>query len=97
MPTNTKEYMHAWRAKNRQKYNSYFDKYRQDPLFRKKNIARCTLNRAIKRGSVVRGDCTIKKCTGFAEAHHPDYDKPLDVIWLCKKHHELLHENRLAL
>jgi hypothetical protein len=25
------------------------------------------------------------------EAHHPDYSKPLEVQWLCKRHHAEVH------
>ena len=26
-----------------------------------------------------------------AEAHHPDYDRPSLVSWLCRRHHVQLH------
>jgi hypothetical protein len=41
--------------------------------------------------SAIRNKTLIKKpcfCGELkSEAHHPDYSKPLDVVWLCKKHH----------
>ena len=29
-------------------------------------------------------------------AHHPDYSKPRDVIWLCTKHHLEIHGKRVG-
>lgn len=29
------------------------------------------------------------------EGHHPDYAKPLEVVWLCARHHTDLHAGRL--
>ena len=31
------------------------------------------------------------------QAHHPDYTKPLEVIWLCKIHHILADKQRRQL
>jgi len=47
------------------------------------------LNNAIRDGKVFRLPCFI--CGGKAHAHHPDYDRPLDVVWLCPKHHREAH------
>ncbi len=38
----------------------------------------------IRSGRMKRGKCF---CGNKGEAHHEDYRKPLEVTWLCKKHH----------
>ena len=35
--------------------------------------------------------CEYSGCTSIAEAHHPDYDHALEIVWLCKRHHMKLH------
>ena len=47
--------------------------------------------RAIKKGILTRKpcrDCGEKKVHG----HHPNYKKPLEVIWLCKDCHGAEHK-----
>jgi hypothetical protein len=48
--------------------------------------------RALATGALTRQPCKV--CGDpKVEAHHPDgrYDRPLEVDWLCKKHHRALH------
>lgn len=47
--------------------------------------ARSILNHAVRDGKILRLGCEI--CGALAEAHHEDYAQPLNVRWLCKKHH----------
>ena len=51
--------------------------------------ARQTVRNAIRKGELKKQPCIV--CGAEAEAHHPDYTKPLDVDWLCRKHHALWH------
>lgn len=48
------------------------------------------LRSALKRGLVIQEPCRV--CGALdAEAHHPDYDRPMDVDWLCRRHHKAEH------
>lgn len=57
------------------------------------------LNCAVKSGKVKRGNCVIgdRKCFGKIDGHHIDYQKPLDVIWICHKHHKQIHAGIIKL
>ena len=44
------------------------------------------VDKAKRSGELVPQPC--EKCGKLkVDAHHDDYDKPLDVRWLCRKHH----------
>ena len=55
-------------------------------------IARNKTNKAIESKKIKREPCCVcgLKTT---EAHHPNYLKPFEVIWLCKKCHFKLHQD----
>jgi len=48
------------------------------------------VRRAIDAGKLVREPCEVCGNTK-SEGHHEDYSKPLDVVWLCRKHHVAAH------
>jgi len=64
---------------------------------RKKNpekfSARAKTKYAIRSGKLVKQPCEV--CGDLkVHAHHTDYSKPLEIMWLCQKHHTEEH-NRL--
>ena len=52
--------------------------------------ARTILNHYLRDKKIQRGVCEI--CKEKAEAHHDNYDKPLEIHWLCFKHHRKHHK-----
>lgn len=52
--------------------------------------AQIALGNAVRCGKVQRQPCHICGAENV-EAHHPDYSRPLDVVWLCVRHHRLVH------
>lgn len=45
---------------------------------------------ALKRGLIHKQPCEV--CgDARADAHHDDYMRPIDVRWLCRRHHKQHH------
>jgi hypothetical protein len=93
-----------FRAKARVSQKKYFqsekgrEKYKLEGLklrekYPEKARARSLLSNAVCEGKIIRPSkcslCGTDK--GIIEGHHPDYSKPLDVIWVCKSCHIMVH------
>jgi hypothetical protein len=61
------------------------------PIYSERDRARWKARNAVLSGIIRRQLC---HCGARAEMHHPDYAKPLDVVWLCRVHHRELHKQQ---
>ena len=66
----------AWREKNAEKRR-----------------ASSAVNDAVRYGKLIKPDA-CSKCGRVSRihGHHPDYSKPLDVVWLCRSCHIAEHK-----
>lgn len=55
----------------------------------KRRAAQIAVGNAVRDGKLIPLPCFV--CGEKGEAHHPDYDRPLDVVWLCSQHHKQAH------
>lgn len=90
-----REYDH-WRQtlpSRRKKKQEYHKLHCQ--RYPEKALARSLLASAIRCNRVKRLPCEI--CGEKAEGHHENYSKPLEVRWLCFRHHrELGHKQKVG-
>lgn len=80
-----------WAKENRERRNAYSREYRKRTP--EKSAARSIVGNALKVGKLLRprkcSECG-KRCK--PQAHHASgYDKPLDVVWLCRDCHMSVH------
>lgn len=85
----------CWAAKQRKYYNTEQGNLKARQAVRnskerypEKTRARKLCERLEKKPCIVCGDAAHK--------HHPDYSKPLEVIWLCPAHHSDVHRGRIT-
>ena|SRR3990167_5247089 len=61
-----------------------------------KRNAHQKVNRYIKSGKIKKENCKI--CNSEKSvAHHEDYSKHLEIIWLCRLHHRQLHLGKITI
>lgn len=77
-----------WKG-GRSQDNMYY-KRRSIARHPEKNRVRQITHRAIKSGKLEKKPCEVCGAEKV-EAHHEDYSKPLEVTWLCRKHHTERH------
>lgn len=76
-------------SNNREKRLEYYREYDRQRGFRPSSALK-TRARNLVNHTLERKPCEM--CgEERSDAHHDDYSKPLEVRWLCRKHHMELH------
>ena len=71
-------------------------KQSKDPLIEIRKKARRITKNLIRSGKLKKGTCVV--CgSSTVVAHHEDYSRPDDIIWICEKHHKLYHNGEIGL
>lgn len=75
------------------KHGKFSGQYKYKKNARAKNpqhaVARNAVYRAVKSGRLKKAPCHCGDLR--VQAHHADYSRPLEVTWLCRRHHLETH------
>ena len=96
-----------YRLDNREKINAYQRQYRKtergkelraisdkkyQKAFPEKINAKQVIYTGIQRGKIKRLPCEVCGSSVDVHAHHSDYTKPRQIVWLCRQHHMEEHK-----
>jgi ribosomal protein S27AE len=85
----------AWLSTPKGRAKQYRNRKRMRGLYPEKYRARVATHNAIRDGRLAKGLC--ERCgASKVHAHHDDYSQPLNVRWLCQKHHYELHHKPIS-
>jgi hypothetical protein len=99
-----------WRLINKERVRYYWDNFElknkeklaeRHKLWRRKNIIKArvhsTVGNYVRRGDIIKRPCVVCGEIKRVHGHHNDYSKPLDIVWLCPKHHIFFHKDQVNL
>jgi len=85
---NHPDYFRENYRKNRIKINDIINQHSKK--FPERVRAQQMMRYHLQKGHIKKTNCVV--CNKIkVEGHHPDYSKPLEVIWLCRSHHFFVH------
>lgn len=86
--TARKEYIARLRKEEPERVRAYQERWASRNQYKRK--AQTELGNAVRDGKVKRQSC--ERCGSLrTQGHHEDYSRPLEVMWLCPKHHGERH------
>src|SRR5690348_1776001 len=69
---------------------------KKSAIFKKENPekvrAHWAVKNALRTGALTKQPCGRCRSTEKIHAHHESYDRPLNIVWLCAKHHIERHK-----
>ena len=93
-PKRTAAYSKAWGERNGAQLSALKKAYKnQNPI---KVSAHKSVANAVKVGKLTRLPCEVCGTDENIQAHHCDYSKRFEVLWLCQKHHKAWHQEHGA-
>lgn len=81
------EYQRSYPEKKKEYITRYRKKYPD------KHKAHNIISNALRDGKILKSKCWCG--SEYVHAHHDDYSKPLDIKWVCPKHHTEIHQGKL--
>ena len=88
--------------KTRQQWRKYYATHRsecreRDEIYRERNLTKkYAENQALKKVNL-GSKCTICGSTENLHRHHPNYSKPLEILTVCSRCHQRIHNGSLIL
>jgi hypothetical protein len=83
-----KTYAKIWRITHKISANNSTKKWRMNN--KNKHLVHNFTQTALYNGKLIKKPCCI--CgNSKSQAHHEDYNKPLNIIWFCQEHHSQRH------
>ncbi len=91
-----KDYYQENKKKVNDRVYTYQTKQKETPIGELKFRAGQLIRYLKRKGKIISNPCCICGDEN-TQGHHPDYSKPLEVAWLCSKHHKEVHYGKRRL